>query len=111
MGEEKEAPIVPVEMATGPTKELVCVKVWLNAKEFADAARDAEKAGKRVQGLKLFKQKPHGFPGEILANTKGISIFLKDVCWKEWQGRDEERAKDKQHLLEQAAKLGLKVSE
>jgi hypothetical protein len=55
----------------------VCVKVYLNPKLFTEVAEAAEKAGIRRKGLELYTQKEHGFSHEKLANTDGISEYLK----------------------------------
>ena len=71
------------------------VKVYLNPEEFASVAAAAQKAGKRPGGLQLFKQKPHGFKHELVANTKGLSKYFKS-CIKFAQENEAEYARLKE---------------
>jgi hypothetical protein len=71
--------------------------VYFNLKDFAEIAKDAEKAGKRHGNSILFRQKEHGFSGQEVANRKGIAKFLK-YCWEYWRKAEPAR-------LEEAAKL------
>ena len=94
-------------------KNLVCVKVYFDPGEFAEVVRDAEEAGIRRKGLKLRVQKPHGFAGEGIANTKGVSKFLKHTL-QNWRDTKEERAVKKaeierrmKELQQEAARLGI----
>ena len=90
------------------------IKVYFNEEEFSEVITDSEQAHFRRGGLKPFVQKARGFSEEKLANTDGISKFLK-FCWREWQriraeGRDlqAEIEKRKQEIaaLERQAGLG-----
>lgn len=75
------------------TEKKVCVKVYFNPKTFSEIADQAEKSGKRKRGLSLYVQKKHGFEGEVIANTKGISKHLK-LCARSWtQGEADRLAK------------------
>jgi hypothetical protein len=59
------------------------VKVYLNdAREREEFIRLAEDGGFRRRGLPTFIKKPHGFEHEHIANTDGISTFLKDCARK-----------------------------
>lgn len=94
-------------------KKKITVKVYFNPKTFAEVAKDAEKTTKRRGGLLLFTQKEHGFGHEKVANTDGISKFLK-FCWKYWQETERHRfekaaelAKMEQDIKMQREKLGV----
>ena len=94
-------------------KNKICVKVYFNAKTFAEIAKDAEKCGKRRGGLLLFTQKEHGFAHEKVANTDGISKSLK-FYWRYWQETERHRleraaelAKREQELKEERERLGI----
>ena len=96
-----------------PSKKKIRVKVYLSAKDFAEIAKDAEKAGRRRGGLQLFTQKEHGFSNERVANTDGMSKFLK-FCWHYWQETERHRfekaaelAKMEQDIKMQREKLGV----
>lgn len=65
----------------GPKRLAVCVKVYFKVGEFAEITEDAVRAGFRRPGLKLSTAKPHGFKNERVANTDGVSKFLKE-CWR-----------------------------
>lgn len=94
-------------------KKKICVKVYLNDKSFAEIAEQAEKAGKRRGGLALFTQKPHGFAGEVVSNTDGISRFLK-YCAEYYKEHEADRLNEiakvkaeEQELNKRKAKLGI----
>ena len=63
------------------------VKVWFTPKELEQISRFAQMAGKRPTNCDVFVQNKDSFNGEKLANTKGISKFLKGVGleWAEIQ--------------------------
>lgn len=65
-----------------PVKTKVTVKVYLSYDDFEKYASRATAAGFRRGGLPLFIKKPHGFENERLANTDGISKYLKDCAEK-----------------------------
>lgn len=77
-------------------KDKVTVKVYFNPKTFLEVAELAEKAGYRRRGLQLYTQKKHGFADEKVANTDGISKFLKSliVYWKKNEAQRMERKAD-----------------
>jgi hypothetical protein len=88
-------------------------KVYFNEKQFQAVALDAEKAGKRRGGLQLFTQKAHGFANERVANTDGISKFLKH-CWKYYVEHEADRlaaaaelAQRRKALEEEAKRKGI----
>lgn len=94
-------------------KKKICIKVYFNAKNFPEIAKDAEKAGKRRGGLQLFTQKEHGFGHERVSNTDGIGKFLK-FCWHYWQETERHRfekaaelAKKEEELKKEREKLGI----
>jgi hypothetical protein len=94
-------------------KKKIRVKVYFSPKDFAEVAKDAEKAGKRRGGLLLFTQKEHGFSNQKVANTDGLSKFLK-FCWHYWQETERHRfekaaelAKMEQDIKMQREKLGV----
>ena len=80
-------------------KEQIRVRVYFNERTLQAIAQDAEKAGKRRVGLPLFIMKEHGFAGERLANTDGISKFLKH-CWKYWKENEASRLADMAELAQ-----------
>lgn len=95
------------------SKNLICVKVYFDHEDFADVAELATKAGKRKVGLKLEVLKPHGFAGETIANTKGISRFVHYliVYYKDTESERTARlaqiqAKERE-LQQEKAKLGV----
>ena len=95
------------------TKRKICVKVYFNPKNFPEIAKDAEKAGKRRGGLQLSTLKEHGFANERIANTDGISKFLK-FCWQYWVETERHRfektvelAKREQEIKEERSRLGV----
>jgi len=106
--------IVPTESDLVPKniKDLrVCIKLYLDGPEFAEWAQESEKAGIRRKGLKLWKQKPHGFQGEVIANTKGIQKFIKLRLYKIWKETELEREIKKRDARKAAEASGLKVVE
>jgi hypothetical protein len=57
------------------------VKVYLNdAREREEIIKMAEDLGFRRRGLPEYTRKAHGFEGEHIANTDGISTFLKHAA-------------------------------
>jgi hypothetical protein len=94
-------------------KKQIRVKVYFSPKDFAEIAKDAEKAGKRRHGLLLFTQKEHGLVHDKVANTDSLSKFLK-FCWHYWQETERHRfekaaelAKREQEIKEERSKLGV----
>lgn len=94
-------------------KKKIRAKVYFNEKSFALVAGDAEKAGKRRGGLQLFTQKEHGFAHERVANTDGVSKFLK-FTWQYWREHESDRllqaaelARQEKELFEKKKKLGV----
>jgi hypothetical protein len=85
-------------------KSKIYVKVYFNEKDFTTIAEQSVKVGKRKGGLQLFTQKPHGFAHEKVANTKGISKFLK-MCAKYYMDKENERAKERIELEIQKKEL------
>ena len=95
--------------------ELVCVKIYLPEKEFAEVVKEAEEAGERPLGLKLKVVKAHGGPDEYVWNTKHVGRFLKR-CYIEWMRSKAERAvraaqagRELQAAKEKAIAAGLKI--
>jgi|SRR5208283_1867383 len=82
----------------------VCVKVYLNQAEFAEMAGQAEKVGKRRRGLILHTQKKNGFSGQTVANTDGLSRFLK-YCAAYWKEHESERMSRAAEILRQEKEL------
>jgi len=105
--------LVPLSGSEGtkisPLKK-ICVKVYLSEEEFLDWVKMAEEAGIRQRGLKPFRQKPHGFAYERLANTKGLVKFIKKRIVPYWIDSEKERKEKEAKLKADAEKLGLKVS-
>lgn len=92
-------------METGnKRKSKIYVKVYFNEKDFTTIIEDSEKALKRKRGLKTFRQKPNGFENETIANTKGISKYLK-MCAKYYREHETERAKKRIELEIQKKEL------
>ena len=58
-------------------KGLYRVGVYLNETELTSMAAEAEKLKFRRVGIPIKKQKEHGFADEWLANTDGVSRYLK----------------------------------
>ena|GEM_PF-6828578 len=87
----------------------VCVKLYLNEKEFIDYITMAEKAQTRPRGLKPFRMKPHGFSHERIANTKGLVKFIKKIVIPYWKSGEEDRKLRTQKLVEEAERLGMEV--
>ena len=90
----------------------ICVRVYFNPDTFKEITEQAQKSGKRRVGIKLFKDKPHGFAGQTYANTKGIAQHLKH-CAQYWVKHEAERATkaaeiltEEKRLQEEKAKLG-----
>ena len=82
----------------------VCVKVYLNQAEFSEMAGQAEKVGKRRRGLILHTQKKNGFAGQTVANTDGLSKFLK-YCAAYWKEHESERMSRATEILRQEKQL------
>lgn len=95
-------------------KKGICrVAVYFSKAELASVAADAEKANFRRVGIPISKQKEHGFGDEWLANTDGISRFLKYTL-RYWREHETERlqeaaklAEEERALAERKRKLGL----
>jgi hypothetical protein len=85
----------------------VCVKLYLNEKEFNEWIVLAENAGIRPRGLKPFTKKEHGFAWERIANTKGLVKFVKLKLLPYWVDGEAERKERQARVLEEAQKLGL----
>ena len=85
-------------------KKKVVVKVYFNPKTFSEIAELSERAGFRRGGLVLYTQKKHGFSNEKIANTDGISKFLKYLIayWKASEGR---RLSEMAEILKQEEEL------
>lgn len=58
-------------------KKGICIKTYLTPEAFAEIAMLAEEAGERRRGLLLYTQKKNGLEEQKLANTDGISGYLK----------------------------------
>ena len=86
-------------------KGLVRVAVYLNKEELTSMAQAAEKRHLRRVGLPTETLKPHGFEGEKVANTDGISLLLK-FCFDYWQKEEPKRLKRKAELLKELEELG-----
>ena len=94
-------------------KKKIRVKVYFNEKAFSEVIAEAEKANFRRRGLQIFTQKKNGLSGELVANTDGLSKFLK-FCYRYYKEHEAERlenaaiiAKAEQELAEKKKKLGL----
>jgi len=77
----------------------IVVKVYFNLGNFTSIAKDAEKAGKRRGGLQLLTQAKNGFSDQKVANTDGISKFLK-MCWQYYREQEPARLKELAELAE-----------
>lgn len=95
-------------------KRKICIKVWLNEQTFPVYAEMAEKTGFRRGGLQLYTQKPHGFQNETVANTDGISKYLK-FCHKYYVESEARRlaeaaeiARIEKEIQEKKKLLGIK---
>ncbi len=78
-------------------KRKIYVKVYFNERDFTTIVEQSVRAGKRKGGLQLFTQKPHGFSNEVIANTKGISKFLK-MCAQYYIENENERIRKRVEL-------------
>ena len=91
----------------------VLIKVWMNEILFAEAARNAERAGFRRGGTVLFTQKKNGLQDEKVANTNGVSKYLKH-CMSYYEKAEPERlsraaqiAEEERRLAAEKKKLGI----
>lgn len=112
MKENETSDLVPFQEDEGTRKyplRKICVKVYLNEREFIEWIRLAEEAGIRPRGLKPFRQKPHGFSFERLANTKGLVKFLKRKVVPYWKDGAKDRAEREARLKREAEELGLQL--
>lgn len=110
MLEEKGVNLVPQLEQEGTKKVKIkkfCVKLYLNEKEFIDYIKLAEDCKIRPRGLKAFVLKENGFNGERVANTKGLTKFIKNILVPYWVASETERKEKEGLILEQAKKLGL----
>jgi hypothetical protein len=94
-------------------KGLFRVSVYFSESDLASLVKETEKAGFRRVGIPIKIQKPHGLPDEWLANTDGVSRFLKH-CVEYWRRHETERleeatriAEQERQLAERKVKLGL----
>jgi len=72
----------PKRARTHQKKDFV-VKVYLNDARERDAVlKGAVEGGFRRGGLPEWTKKPHGWEGELVANTDGLSSYLKDCAAK-----------------------------
>jgi hypothetical protein len=71
-------------------KGLFVIKVWLNEDQITSMTKEAEKLNFRRVGLPIKTQKPHGFADEWVANTDGISRYLK-FCHTYFKKHEAER--------------------
>ena len=94
----KSTELVPSDEPKEYPIKKICVKVYFALHDYLDVIASAERAGFRRGGLIPFIQKPHGFNGEKVANTDGISRFLKE-CW-----RNQQTTQDLDRLLNEMAK-------
>lgn len=104
--------MAPPEQGRGTKKDhegLVYFKTWLTPEDFAIWTREAERAGYRPRGLKLFRLKPHGGPGEVIANTKGLSKFTKGALFPDWLEHEKERDEDKRKAIATLEKMNIEV--
>lgn len=94
-------------------KGLFRVSVYFSERDLALLVKETEKAGFRRVGIPIKIQKPHGLPNEWLANTDGVSRFLKH-CVEYWRMHETERleeaakiAEQERLLAERKVKLGI----
>ncbi len=114
MIENKNSDLGPLEGGEGTKKyplRKVCVKIYLNEKEFSEWIQQAENTGIRPRGLKPFRLRPHGFSHERIANTKGLVKFVKDVVLPFWKKGEAQRKERRAKLEAEALELGLVVKE
>lgn len=74
---ENQGEIVPQEAEKGTKYRKILVKIYLSQEEFKTLCSEAHEAGFRHGGLQPFNKKAHGFGWELIANTKGLSKYLK----------------------------------
>lgn len=90
-------------------EKLTCVRIWFNEQGFQEICELAQKAGSRPHGIKPWTLKPHGFEGERVACTKGLSKFLKKECLGAWKREQEYKEKQRRDLEEKAKELGVEL--
>jgi len=74
---ENEGEIVPQLAEKGTKVRKILVKIYLSQEEFKTLCEEAHEAGFRHGGLQPFNKKAHGFGWELIANTKGLSKYIK----------------------------------
>jgi hypothetical protein len=84
----------------------ISLKLRLTEQEFVSMAEEAIRMGCRPKG-QIWLHPPNEFAP--VPNCKGISRFLRDVCFPAWVRGEAERAIKRRELEKEAEKLGLKI--
>lgn len=82
----------------------------MNDKELTSIAFQAEKLKFRRVGIPIKTQKPHGFAEEWVANTDGISKYLK-FTHEYYVSNEAKRAEERAELLKQEAAIKEKLKQ
>lgn len=90
-------------------KRPFCIKVYLTRQELIDYATEAQKAGKRPKGLKVFKEVPSEF--EPVPQSKGIGKFVRECLFPCWKYSEAERLAKKREIRRQAEELGMRIED
>lgn len=78
-------------------KGIFRVSVYFNENDLLSLAKEAEKLGFRRVGIPIKKQLPHGFSGQWVANTDGISRLLK-FCHNYYKDHYADRLREQAEL-------------